>query len=263
MKNNFHFFPAFLLITAFTVSIISCEKDTVQTTAQPQPVPQQVSFTEQFNNVGDLSTKGWIFKNNSEPIGQAGWRQGRYESASQQQYKFLAPVPYLGFPAYTATNSPNDFISCDATCVNDANVAGGEISAWLISPVVPVKDGDSITFYTRAVDDANYGWFCKDRMQVRINFTGTTDVGGSPASTGAFATVLQDINSGYVYNDPGGYPRVWTKIALKISGVPGGSVKKARFAFRYMGTDAGVFGGSAADNYPSVVGIDALSFKHQ
>lgn len=255
------------LSTSFVMT--SCEKDAMAAEAEQTPVTASASFVEEFDNVGDLSSKGWSFKNNSEPIGQTGWRQGRYESAAQQQYKFLGPVPYLGFPAYSASKSPNDFISCDATAVNDALTGSGEISAWLISPERPIKNGDKISFYTRAVDDTQYGWYSKDRVQVRANFIdGSIDVGKTPTSVGNFTNVLLDINPTYIFNDPSGntpaamgYPRVWTKYTITISGLTA-PVQKARFAFRYLGTDAGVFGGSTGDNYPSVVGIDSLSFTH-
>lgn len=259
---------AVTLMASVSFTIASCEKDPVVTTPKQPVVAQSASFVEEFNNVGDLTSKGWVFKNNSNPIGQTGWRQGRYESANTAQYKFLAPVPFIGFPAYSASATPNDFISCDASCVNDAG-GTGDISAWLISPSVPIKNGDKIVFYTRAVDDSQYPVYCKDRMQVRANFTDDrTDVGNTASSTGAFTTLLLDINPTYIYNDPAGnggpagYPRAWTKYTITVSGVPGGSATKARFAFRYLGVDAGVFGGLAGANYPTVVGIDSLAFVH-
>jgi hypothetical protein len=272
MKHKFQFASGIMAFIGLAVIISACEKDVVANQQpSPTPVATSASFVEEFNNVGDLSAKGWVMKNNSQPIGQTGWRQGRYESASQQQYKFLGPVPFLGFPAYSASTSPNDFVSCDATVVNDAVTGSGEISAWLISPELPIKNGDKIIFLTRAVDDALYGWYSKDRMQVRANFSndGSADVGNTPTSTGRFTNVLADINPKYIFNDPSGntpaevgYPRNWTRVTLTVSGLTA-PVQKARFAFRYLGTDAGVFGGTSGDNYPSVVGIDSLAFVQQ
>src|ERR1700694_3282961 len=205
MTKHIQYVMAAIAFTGLSVSIFSCAKDPVAQQAQPVPQVKTASFVEQFDNVGDLTGKGRVFVNNSNPVGQSGWRQGRYESASQMQYKFVAPVPYLGFPAYNASKSPNDFVSCDASCVNDALTGSGNISAWLISPSLPIKNGDSIVFYTRAVDDANYGAYCHDRMQVRANFTdGTADVGGSATSTGSFSNLLVDINPSYLRNDPAG-----------------------------------------------------------
>ena len=270
MKSKLPFVAGVLGFICLGVVIAACEKDVV-TIEQPAQTPTPATtFLEEFTNVGDLAGKGWVLKNNSQPIGQTGWRQGRYESAAQQQFKFLGPVPYLGFPAYSASTSPNDFISCDATAVNDAITGSGDISAWLISPQMPLKNGDRIVFFTRAVDDALYGWYSKDRMQVRANFTnGNSDVGSTPTSVGSFTNLLLDINPNYVYNDPSGntppdagYPREWKKYTITISGLTN-PVQNARFAFRYLATDAGVFGGSTADNYPSVVGIDSLAVIRQ
>jgi len=271
MRKSMQYLMAVLAFAGVSFAITSCEKDSTTKTTTPTPTAKSASFVEEFDNVGDLTGKGWAFVNNSNPVGQSGWRQGRYESAAQQQYKFIAPVPYLGFPAYSAHTSPNDFVSADATVVNDALTGTGDISAWLIGPAVPIKNGDVLVFYTRAVDDANYGWYSTDRMQVRANYTdGSADVGGSPTSVGSFTTVLADINSSYVFNDPAGntggeigYPRVWTRVEIRFTNVPNGSVPNARFAFRYLGTDAGVFGGTSAENFPSVVGIDSLAFTHQ
>lgn len=270
MKYKFQFATGLAAFIGLSVMISACEKDVVAT-QQPTPLPvaADASFVEEFTNVGDLSGKGWVFRNNSQPIGQAGWRQGRYEAAAQQQAKFLGPDPYLGFPAYSASTSPNDFISCDVTAVNDAATGAGNISAWLISPELPIKNGDRIIFHTRAIDDALYPSYAKDRMQVRANFSdGTADVGNSPSSVGKFTNLLLDINPNYIYNDPAGnggvagYPRVWTRYTITVSGLAA-PVSKARFAFRYFGTDAGLFGGAAGTNYPSMVGVDSLAFIRQ
>jgi hypothetical protein len=258
-----------LLVAAISITIAACVKDR-QPAAVPVPPapPATASFVEEFNNVGELSGKGWVFRNNSNPVGEAGWRQGRYESSAQAQYKFLAPVPFLGFPAYSAKSTPNDFISCDVSCSNDSYTGTANISAWLISPALPMKNGDKITFWARATDDSYYPVYCKDRMQVRANFTdGSADVGGTDASVGKFNTLLLDINPNYIYNDASGNPRPgfpseWTQYTITISGLPAAGIPNGRFAFRYYGVDAGLWGGSAGANYPTVIGIDQLSFEH-
>ncbi|MBA2249770.1 MAG: choice-of-anchor J domain-containing protein [Chitinophagaceae bacterium] len=233
--------------------IVSCKKDELKTVKTPSPYPPpppgNPSFTEEFNNVGDLTAKGWVFKNNSQPVGATGWRQGRYEPSAS---KF--PVPYIGFQAYSSSTTPNDFVSCDGSCVNDI----GEISAWLISPALLMKNGDKITFYTRALDDAAFIFYTKDRVQVLANFTnGSSDVGQIATTTGSFTKVLLDINPAYAENAISGYPEVWTKYTITISGLAA-PVSNARFAFRYFGTDAGA--SSNATNTSSVVGIDQLVF---
>ncbi len=268
MKNNkillFISF-AFVLLMVF---IASCTKDQLKTNNPPSPYPPPVknsSFVEEFDTVGNLTSKGWAFQNNTNPVGSTGWRQGRYEEANQ--VKFIYVGPYLGFPAYSAHNTPNDFVSCDVSCLGDASGTGGNISAWLISPLLDMKNGDSIYFYSRATNDALYYDAATDRMQVWANFTdGTADVGKTDASTGSFTKLLLDINPNRVYNYQGGFPAVWTKYTIVISGIPGnGSITNGRFAFRYYNEDAGLQGGSGVSGTyynPTVVGIDQLSFVH-
>ena len=272
IRNKFYTFTS-LSLFAVCALVLSCRKDMAPENRNTTPVfppAANASFVEEFDNAGNLAQKGWVFRNNSNPIGIAGWRQGRYESASTAQYKFLAPVPFVGFPAYSASATPNDFISCDASAVNDAITGTGDISAWLISPQLPLSNGDKIVFYTRAVADFDYPVFTRDRMQVRANFNdGSTNVGGSPASVGSFSTMLLDINPNYIYNDPTGntpvapgYPQAWTKYTITVSGVPGGSTTNGRFAFRYFIPNAGLFGGTTGDRYPTVVGVDSLAYIH-
>ncbi len=268
MKNSKILFPISFTFCLSIIFIASCTKDKLQINNSPPPdstAIQNSSFVEEFDTVGNLTSKGWAFRNNTNPVGSTGWRQGRYEEANQ--VKFTSVGPYLGFPAYSAHNTPNDFVSCDISCLGDVSGNGGNISAWLISPSLEMKNGDTISFYSRATDDALYYDPATDRMQVWANFTdGTADVGTTDASTGSFTTLLLDINPNRVYNYQGGFPSKWTKYTIEISGIPGsGSVTNGRFAFRYYNVDAGLQGGSGSNgNYynPTVVGIDQLSFRH-
>ncbi|MCW3074765.1 MAG: hypothetical protein JWP69_1834 [Flaviaesturariibacter sp.] len=250
--------------------VLSCVKDSSKSTpATPFPAPAPVaSFVEEFDSVGNLTAKGWVFRNNSIPNGQTGWRQGRYESMplstpATKKGGFTGPVPFLGFPAFSATNSPQDFVSVDITALNDPNGTGGNISAWLISPKVAMRNGDKISFYTRAVDDQFYPERTRDRMQVWLNTAdGSANVGTDWESTGSFSMKVLDINQNYVNNRTGGYPETWRKYIITLAGLPTTGVSNARFAFRYYGEDAGFFGGSGGTNYPSLIGIDSLSFVH-
>ena len=116
--------------------VISCEKDTLKTSGIPPSPPSTVnaSFLEEFDTVANLPARGWVFHNNSNPPGSTGWRQGRYEPNSVAQVKFLAPVAFVGFPAYSAHSTPNDFISCDVSAASDQSTLTANYSAWLISP---------------------------------------------------------------------------------------------------------------------------------
>jgi len=266
MKKYYQLVVAGLLIVTVIFIALSCEKDakTITPAAQPpaSPVPTG-SFTEEFDNASDLTSKGWMFVNNSFPIGEAGWRQGRYEMVNVGNKKLIGSVT-VGFPAYSASNSPHDFISCDITAADPASTAN--YSAWLISPAVPMKNGDKISFYTiaNALDvDPSQGVSTADRMQVRLNLTnGSAAIGTDTASVGKFSVVAYDSNPNTFYNAAGGHPIVWTKITITLSGVPGGSIPAGRFAFRYYIQNAGLYGGSTGARYPSVVGVDNVAFVH-
>ena len=256
--NNKKRLPVYTIIISLAI-LFSCGKDSAPNAPpQPQPVPETISFHESFDSAGNLTAKGWSFKNNSLPVGMNGWRQGRYDpvvyGSTPGKLGANPPIPFIGFPAYKASTSPHDFISCDAACVG---FEGGVINAWLISPKKPIKNGDVIEFYTRAMNDLQLAVFIKDRLQVRANFTDSTDdVGNNESSVGSFTTLLLDMNPNYINDDDGGYPnREWTKVTITISGLIG-PVVNARFAFRYMGEDAGANG----PVYAGVVGIDELTF---
>jgi len=268
MKKSYQLILAFALLGGVIVFALSCERDVraepTVTPAPVSPVPTG-SFTESFDANGDLTKKGWVFVNNSDPLGEAGWRTGRYEQINLANKKLTAGVMTVGFPAFRATNSPHDFISCDITACGN-QTGSGNWSAWLISPAVPMKNGDSVIFWTIANDilvDPTNGLATTDRMEVRLNVTdGSAYVGGDTASVGNFTKVLYDSNPAFINNGFGGHPTVWTRVAKMISGVPGGSVSSGRFAFRYYIHDGGLYGGSTALNFPSVVGVDEVSFKH-
>ncbi|RYY63921.1 MAG: hypothetical protein EOO12_11040 [Chitinophagaceae bacterium] len=254
MKKNI--FLGTAAFAALCTLAISCVKDPVQAEAALPQGNVVWGLHESFDSVGKLTSKGWVIKNLSEPMGSSGWRQGRYESAQGMQYKFNGPVPYIGFPAFRANTAPTDFISVDVSAINGT----GNLSAWLISPQIPMKNGDTLIFYTRTADDANYPDYTRDRLQVLANFTdGTANVGSSSTSTGSFTTVLADINQNYIENFNGGYPEVWARARIVINNIPNGVTSTGRFAFRYVGNDAGLQG----PNFASIIGIDELTYKHK
>jgi hypothetical protein len=266
MKKYTSISVAFVSIIALIVFALSCQRDYKSEPAVVPPPTDPVIkgyFVEHFDTNSDLTKKGWVFKNNSDPLGEAGWRTGRYEQINLANKKLAQGIVTVGFPAYRATNDPHDFISCDITaCGNQTGT--GNFSAWLISPAVPIHNGDSIIFYTIANDlavDPNNGISTSDRLQLRLSLNSSANVGGDTASVGNFTTVIYDSNPSYSNNSLGGHPTQWTKIAKVISGIPGSGVTTGRFAFRYYASDAGLYGGSAGTNYPSVVGVDELVFK--
>jgi hypothetical protein len=258
-KNKFYITAmAVLVATAPALLFTSCEKESVaQAAPAPAPETPSLSFTEDFNDVPNLTSRGWAFRNNSNPVGAQGWRSGRYETLVAPSNKPNLPA-IVGFPAYNATRSPQDFISCDVTCVN----TNGDISAWLITPPMTIKNGDKLTFQTRAMDDTQFPIYTRDRMQVRGNFTdGTANVGTGAMTVGSFSTLLLDINPNILQNDNGGYPyEEWEEFSITFSGLSG-TIKNARLAFRYFMPDGGIEGGSSGTRYASLVGVDNVIFE--
>jgi len=69
---------------------------------------------ENFDNVSSLSGLGWVFVNNSNPVGSTGWFQGNTAVFSSQN------------------GAPDSYIAANF----DNAAFGGNISDWLLSPEV-------------------------------------------------------------------------------------------------------------------------------
>jgi hypothetical protein len=226
------------VLSAMMMLMAACEKDFKNETPAPKPTPPVYSFVEEFDTVANLGAKGWVITNNSYPTGPISWRQGMYELGG----KLGSDV--VGFPAYSSKYTPNDFVSIDMNATSGAGVT----SAWLISPMRPMKNGDKVIFYTRTHGDYI------DRMQVRANLkNGSTNVGTGPEDVGDFTTQLLEINAGMTL---AGYPINWTKYTLTLSGITG--TVNGRFAFRYYVPNSGPSGSNA-----DMVGVDSVAFVSQ
>lgn len=191
------------------------------------------SFSEGFTSVPMLTGAGWVLKNQSSPIGplnQPGWFQGN-------------PAPltaHLGVAnSYLASNF-------------NATETGGTISAWAISPVRTLRNGDVIRFYTSTEPGEV---FFPDRLQLRLSMAGaSSDTGSSATDVGDFSQLLIDINETYSTAPfPEGYPTEWTQFSYALSGLAGPTA--GRFAFRYFVEDGGSNG--SRSNY---IGIDTLDY---
>ena len=165
-------------------------------------------LTENFDNVAALGAAGWVLTNNSSPIGSTGWFQGNPGVFPSQG----------GAPnAYIAANFENAGL-------------GGNISNWLLTPVLSLGNGDTLTFFTQGA-----GVFA-DRLEVRLSTSGaSTDVGATDASVGVFTSLLLTLNPAL---NPNGYPTSWTQFSATVSGL-GGPVT-GRLAFRYNVPDTNV-----------------------
>lgn len=246
MKNKSILFSIGIAI-AFS-GLVSCGK--TETAAAKKNDP---SFKEDFDALSKSVSKGWVIANNSKPIGTAGWVDGFFYLSQNHLFDGkLGPTNPYNFDGFDGTQSESSSEFAMAT----ANSGHGRatISNWLISPVVEVKNGDVITFYTRTASNPADG---ADRLQVRINpVNSSSDVGREATSVGNFTEVLLDINPEYALEGDDSYPGDWTQYDVVVSGLTGSNAKKSRIAFRYFVEDGGPQGSNSVG-----IGIDKFSFK--
>lgn len=179
-------------------------------------------LTENFNSVASLPGSGWVTSYNSSPIGTTGWFQGNTGVFSAQS----GPAD-----SYIAANFLN------------ADVNGGNISTWLITPELDLSSALIFSFFTRTETGVPFA----DNLEVRLSTNGaSTDVGATDSSVGDFTTLLLTINPSL---DPNGYPQDWTQFALAISSL--GTGAQGRLAFRYVVPDTSVNG--------DYIGIDSVN----
>ena len=187
----------------------------------------QVVLTENFTAPFSFGTptSGWLFQNNSNPLGVTDWFQGNG----------------VVFPAFNG--GANDYIGANYN--NTGSVTPGSISNWLVSPTVSLANGNIIEFATRT------GNSIPDRLGLYISAGTGTNVGalGNATAVGSF-TNLFTINAAI---SPSVYPDVWTIYTVAVTGVATPTV--GRFAFRYDVTGAGFAG--ANSNY---IGIDGVKY---
>lgn len=185
----------------------------------------------------------WVMTNQSSPVGASVWTKASYTT----------PLSNAIFGSGNTSTVPvgqaggnNSF-----ALVNFNSTTGaGTISNWLITPVVSVKDGDIISFYTRKGTDGTTDY--PDRLELRYSVAGTTVTPSSGASdVGSFTNVGVTVNptlaAGFVY------PKTWTKYSFTITGI-GATPIAVKFGFRYYVTDGGPSG-----NNSDLIGIDTFS----
>ncbi|HSM50273.1 MAG TPA: IPTL-CTERM sorting domain-containing protein [Thermoanaerobaculia bacterium] len=189
----------------------------------PAPGPEPEALTQGFDDITTLPGAGWFFQNNSAPLGLTDWFQGNDTV----------------FPAHAG--APTAYIGA-----NFNNTGGvGTISNWMLTPEMPLFDGDSISFWTRT----SAGSIWPDRLELRLSTNGASaNVGTLATDVGDFTTLLLSVNPTLVQ---GGYPEVWTQYTATLAGIPAAAT--GRYAFRYFVTNGGPSG--SASNY---IGIDTL-----
>lgn len=223
MKNNSVL--VLIIVSILSIIMLSCEKERV---ADNSLIDTNPSFIEEFDSVGNLPQKGWVFRNNSKPGGFEQWTQA-----------------FALFPAYSYFWNSFDY----AAVYSGSGTGISNLSVWMITPSIPIKNGDSISFYTRGG-----AAFFPDRLQFRANFIDDNpNVGNDSNSVGNFTNLIFDINPNLLVSGPGSYPTTWTNYSYTVSGLLP-TPKKGRFAFRYYVPD----GAAGPNSY--YIGVDKFEF---
>ncbi len=178
------------------------------------------TLTEGFDNIATLPGAGWVMVNNSNPAGSTGWFQGNTD-------------------IFTAlSGAPDSYIAAN---FNNAGF-GGNISNWLLTPVIDFAGSNVLTFWTRTEVGSPF----PDRLEVRLSMNGSsTNVGTTDVSVGDFTELLLTVNPALA---AGGYPDRWTMFTVNFGT---GSDFSGRLGFRYDVPDTSV----NAD----YIGIDSLA----
>ncbi len=238
MKKNYFLLLIALFISSLTISqnntIESFVKGLVSSDEpfelpKTNPSTKEVTFfSEGFEDITTLESVGWVFKNNSNPVGGISWFQGNpgvfnaYDGATN---------------AYLAVN----FQSTGA-------IAPNTISNWALTPEFEFSNGYVVSFFVRKVLGSTW----PDRLQVRLSTNGNSiDVGETENSVGDFSILLEDINPTYIQ---GGFPVSWERYVIRISGISG--IQSGRLAFRYYVEDGGPVGTNS-----DYIGIDRVEIE--
>jgi len=234
-----------LVATAFFFihSIGSCKKE-VDRPAPAQPSDRRItsSYTEEFTDVYALLTDGgWTVKDyeiSGDPsVVSSSWGQGFAGMSKDGSWNGFAAYSWSPTTSYAHTSEY-------AYSYLDSISSQKSTSSWLITPILTVKNGDVISFYTRGDTTGNY----TDRMQVLINKSTSTEVGNALNSLGSFTTMLFDINAN---QSAGGFPTSWTKYEYTFSGLPGKT--DTRVAFRHYLTSPANGRGVGVDLFNFIV----------
>lgn len=213
-----------------------------------------------------MTADGWFFTNQSSPVyvGAPTWSIAAY---TPKVVSTTAPVVQANpFGAVVYTNgqtSPaplgqdgvaNQFAIVNYTSTGTSSTAGsGTISNWMITPVINVKDGDVVSFYTRLGRPSSTTTAAfADNLELRMSTNGdfTTNPTGGATGLGDFTELLVAINPSLNLTS---YPTSWTKYSYVIDQV-GDVETPVKFAFRYFVTNGGPAGANS-----DIIGVDTGS----
>lgn len=194
----------------------------------------QANFAENFDTLSpfaagqlgpaSLVSQGWIFRNQSQPVGGIyyTWRDGPYMFMGQfMTFSPQAGGGYLGADARSTETAPFSF--------------GGTVCDWAILPAVPNQQaGDVITLWARRGSAQT----TNDIIEIRYSPSGGANSGAGPQGIGDFTVLLRSIN-----------PVPSTGWGMFDAVVPG----PGRLAIRYLSQACSV------GCFQPYVGIDSVS----
>jgi hypothetical protein len=191
----------------------------------------------------DLTTAGWLRTNQSAPATAVLWG-------------IPTAQPSTTFAGGAQAGAVTSFALVNFTSVGVLTTTGstgsGTISNWLISPLVNVKNGDIISFYTRIGRNSTTGLASfADNLEMRLSTNGDFTVNPTNGATdlGDFTTLCVAVNPN---QDLLSYPLVWTRLSYTVVGIP--TETPCKVAFRYFVTDGGNDGANS-----DIIGIDTFS----
>lgn len=273
LRNFFVYSGAALLL------LQSCKDDSKLTVALPTP---DQTFTESFDNYEEAYAKGWRSINKSTPVGgkwydvaetpnfgSVNYVSVYYPEWNQAQFTLdSAQFPNAAFPqrywknAFSSQRASNGYVASSVACADVFNQF--DISTWLVSPELMIKNGDKIIFYTYSKG--------LSRLQLWVNKTNSLNVGSGISNTGDFDIKLVDINPSYSkfeINPALAFPTEWTKFEGEVKGLD--APVKGRFGFRYFLANQAPLKSSTIDPtdldtfykqiHKSVIGLDQVTFK--
>lgn len=188
------------------------------------------SCAESFDDVATLQARGWILRNNSDPLGSGRWQVG--DSSV--------------FPAWNG--APGSYISVGSSSASGSYPV---VSNWLITPEIDFGPNEfnirEFSFYTRGLPGR------ANRLVVRLCLEqgGASDCvppGPLSGDIGGYQIKLLDINPDLTMV---GYPSDWSDYwstpadSLPVAG-------RGRIAFHYY-----VF--AQGGDYGSTIGIDGVA----
>ena len=195
-----------------------------------QSLKAQFVFNEPFFNLASINANLWGVINNSGPaVGTTSW---------------FVPGTTTVFGAHVAPNT-TEYVGANFNSV--ANT--GTISTWLLSPIMPMVDGTTFSFWTRT--RTRTGPTFPDRLELRLSTSDVlSDPGVGAASVGTYSILLNTVNPGLTTT---GYPDTWTQYTATLTGVP--TLTWCGVGFRYFVTNGGPGATAVNSDY---IGVDEL-----